>query len=158
MRVQFGVPRAEDVPVNPFEELAAAVYEDVAVTEVIRPSAVLPESAARMVLVELAMRDVRSGGLWASSPTLWQRYDRPWDSDHDEPGRAQLIGSLQVAYGTPTKYAITIYRATITQFGATHGWGVEALCDEALGYGGYTLAVCPRAELSAPPKPFVMGD
>ncbi|HUR13827.1 MAG TPA: hypothetical protein VM097_04960 [Mycobacteriales bacterium] len=140
---------------NPFEELAAAVYEDVAVTEVIRPSAVLPESAARAVLVELAMRDVRQDGLWASSPTLWQRFDRPWD-DHDEAGSAQLVGSLHVAYGTPTKYAITIYRATVTKVGALEGWTVESLCDEALGYGGYTLADCPRADLAPPPPVFRM--
>jgi hypothetical protein len=146
---------ADDARVNPFEELAAAVYEDVAVTEVIRPSAVLPESAARAVLVELAMRDVRQAGVWASSPTLWQRYDRPWDRA-GEPGGSQLIGSLHVAYGTPTKYAITIYRATVTKAGATQGWTVESLCDEALGYGGYTLRDCPRADLAPPPKPFRM--
>ena len=146
---------SDDAEVNPFEELAAAVYEDVAVTEVIRPSAVLPESAARAVLVELAMRDVRSDGVWSSSPTLWQRYDRPWDGG-DEPGNAELIGSLHVAYGTPTKYAITVYRATVTKIGAGYGWTVESLCDEALGYGGYTLADCPRADLAPPPKPFRM--
>ncbi len=140
---------------NPFEELAAAVYEDVAVTEVIRPSAVLPESAARAVLVELAMRDVRQEGTWSSSPTLWQRYDRPWDSP-DEPGSSELVGSLHVAYGTPTKYAITIYRATVTKIGASQGWTVESMCDEALGYGGYTLADCPRADLAPPPQPFKM--
>jgi hypothetical protein len=142
--------------VNPFEELAAAVYEDVAVTEVIRPAAILPEAAARAVLVELAMRDVRQDGVWTSSPTLWQRYDHTWDSPED-PGSAELIGSLHVAYGTPTKYAITVYRATITRHGAALGWSVESLCDEALGYGGYTLAECPRAELAAPPKPFRFG-
>ena len=140
---------------NPFEELAAAVYEDVAVTEVIRPSAVLPESAARAVLVELAMRDARQEGLWSSSPTLWQRYDRPWDR-FDEPGAAQLLGSLHVTYGTPTKYAITVYRATVTKVGAMHGFTVESLCDEALGYGGYTLADCPRADLAPPPPVFRM--
>ncbi|MGZ6827928.1 MAG: hypothetical protein ACXVGH_14175, partial [Mycobacteriales bacterium] len=91
---------------DPLEELAAAVYEDVAVTEVIRPAAVLPESAARAVLVELAVRDVRSDGLWWSSPVLWQRWDRPW-GDPESSGGAQLLGSLQVTYGTPQKYAIT---------------------------------------------------
>lgn len=138
---------------NPFEELAAALYEDVAVTEVIRPSAVLPESVARGVLVELALRDVRSDGVWASSPTLWQRYDRPWLSP-DDSGGSELVGSLHVTYGSPTRYAITVYRATITKLGADHGWTVEALCDEALGYGGLTLAECPRADLVPPPKPF----
>lgn len=146
---------SDDADVNPFEELAAAVYEDVAVTEVIRPSAVLPESAARAVLVELAMRDARQDGYWSSSPTLWQRYDRAWDTPEGQ-GGAALIGSLHVAYGTPTKYAITIYRATVTKTGAAQGWTVEALCDEALGYGGYTLADCPRADLAPPPKPFRM--
>ena len=139
---------------DPMEMLAAEVYGDVAVTEVIRPAAVLPEAAARTVLVELAHRDVRSGGCWASSPTLWERYDRPWDG-HSQ-GDAVLIGSLQVSYGTPTRYAITIYRATVTVFGAEHGWNVEGLCDEALSYGGYTLAECPRADLKPPPRPFKM--
>ena len=138
---------------NPFEELAAAAYEDVAVTEVIRPSAVLPETAARAVLVELAMRDVRQDGVWSSTPTLWQRYDRPWRGD-DDPGGAELLGSLHVTYGSPTKYSITIYRATITRAGEAAGWTVESLCDEALSFGGYTLSECPRADLAAPPKPF----
>ena len=144
---------------DPLELLAAEVYGDVAVTEVIRPAAVLPEAAARTVLVELAHRDVRSGGHWASSPTLWQRYDRPWNgTGSSTPGDAVLVGSLQVTYGAPTRYAITIYRATVTQFGAAYGWTVESLCDEALSYGGYSLAECPRADLAPPPKPFRMGN
>ena len=141
---------------DPLEMLAAEVYGDVAVTEVIRPAAVLPETAARTVLVELAHRDVRSGGHWASSPTLWERYDRPWDGPSGTQGDALLVGSLQVTYGAPTKYAITIYRATVTTFGQEHGWTVESLCDEALGFGGYTLAECPRADLRPPPRPFRM--
>ena len=82
----------------------------------------------------------------------WQNfgYDRPLDSD--EP--ANLIGSLQVAYGTPTRYEITIYRVTVTGFGTERGWTVASLCDEALQFGGLTLEACPRAELGAPPKPF----
>ncbi len=138
--------------------LAAEVYGDVAITEVIRPAAVLPEEAARVVLVELAYRDVRSGGCWSSSPTLWQRYDRPWNgAGVTVPGDSLLLGSLQVSYGTPTRYAITIYRATITTAGTQSGWSVEAMCDEALGFGGYSLAECPRADLKPPPRPFRMG-
>lgn len=142
---------------DPMELLAAEVYGDVAVSEVIRPAAVLPESAARTVLAELAYRDVRSSGCWASSPTLWQRYDQPWNGSGASPeGDSVLLGALQVTYGSPTRYAITIYRATVTTVAVTRGWTVEALCDEALGFGGYTLAECPRAELSPPPKPFRM--
>jgi hypothetical protein len=96
---------------------------------------------------------VRTGGLWHTTPTLWRRYDRSW-ADPEAPGEALLLGSLQVAYATPTKYEITIYRATITQDGVSQGWDVTALTDEALGFGGLSLATCPRAQLSAPPAPF----
>ncbi len=59
-----------------------------------------------------------------------------------------------MAYGTPTKYEITIYRITVTVAGVEAGWTVESLTDEALAFGGLTLAACPRARLSDPPKPF----
>lgn len=138
---------------NELEMLAAEVYDEGVVTEVIRPAAILPEDAARAVLVEMAMRDVRNAGLWEAEPSLWRRYDRPFDAP-GVPGSAALIGSMQVAYGTPTRYEITIYRATITAFGRDNGWTVETLCDEALGFGGLTLASCPRASLQPPPQPF----
>ena len=135
------------------ELLVTEAYDEGVVTEVIRPAAVLPEEAVRRVLVELALLDVCAGGRWHADPTQWRRYDRPWDGPGN-PGGAQLVGTMQVAYGTPTRYEITIYRATITQVGTSAGWTVESLCDEALGFGGYTLASCPRADLKPPPKPF----
>ena len=144
---------ADDLSVNELEMLAAEVYDEGVITEVIRPAAVLPEDSARAVLVEMAMRDVRNGGLWAAEPSLWRRYDRPFDG-LDGPGTAELIGTMQVAYGTPTRYEITIYRATITRFGQDHGWTVESLCDEALSFGALDLASCPRASLQPPPRPF----
>lgn len=64
------------------------------------------------------------------------------------------MGSIQVAYGTPTKYELTIYRVIITRRGHELGWSVESLTDEALGLGGLSLRECPRAELKTPPKPF----
>lgn len=133
--------------------LAGEAYGDVAVTAVIRPAAILPEEAARQVLVELAHRDVRAGGTWLSTPSVWQRYDRPWRGN-DDPADAALIGTMQITYGVPTRYDITIYRVTVTTSGADLGWTVESLCDEALAFGGYTLAECPRADLKPPPKPF----
>ena len=133
--------------------LAAQAYDEGAVTEVIRPAAIVPESAARAILVELSLGDVNSGGVWQSTTSMWSRYDRPWSGTPASTG-AELIGSIQVAYGTPTKYEITLYRVSVTRFGQVNGWSVELLSDEALGYGGLTLAQCPRASLNAPPKPF----
>lgn len=137
--------------------MVARYEEDGAVTEVIRPAAVVPEEAARTILVELSLNSVVAGGLWDGQPSRWDRYDRPWpapDGPGTGPGAAQLMGSIQVAYGIPTKYEITIYRVTVTHAGGAHGWSVQTICDEALGFGDLSLAMCPRAELSAPPKPF----
>ncbi len=131
----------------------AEAFDDGVISEVIRPAAVVPEECARAILVELALQDVLNGGVWQSEPSTWRRYDRPWDGP-DDPGDAELIGMVQVAYGTPTKYEITVYRVTVTRLGAAHGWTVDSLTDEALGFGGLTLATCPRASLAPPPKPF----
>ncbi len=135
------------------EIVMTELYDEGVVTEVIRPAAVVPEESARAVLVELALRDVQNGGLWLSDPSRWARYDMPWVG-LGQPGPAQLIGTIQVAYGTPTRYEITIYRATITRHGTELGWTVTRLCDEALGFGSLDLATCPRASLGSPPKPF----
>ena len=138
---------------NEAEIFATEVYNDIAVTEVIRPAAVVSEESARRILVKLALDDVQRGGLWASDPSRWERYDRPW-SMQGEPDGSELVGTVEVAYGTPTRYDITIYRVTITRHGESLGWTVTTLCDEALQYGGMDLATCPRADLAAPPKPF----
>ena len=139
------------------ELLMAQAYDEGVVTEVIRPAAIIPEESTRAVLVELALRDVQNGGVWQSEPSLWSRYDRPWEG-YGSPGEAELLGTIQVAYGTPTRYEITIYRVTVTKFGNEQGWTVEKLCNEALGYGHLDLAGCPRASLSAPPKPYRFGS
>src|SRR5205823_10316179 len=121
------------------------------VTEVIRPAAVVPEEAARSVLMQLALRDVRLGGSWEAEPSTWRRFGAPGE---DESGpEPELAGTIQVAYGVPTRYEITIFRATITVVGRALGWTVESMCDEALGYGGLALATCPRADLAPPPRP-----
>ena len=121
-----------------------------AITEVIRPAAVIPEESARSMLMELALRDVRSGGTWTAEPSVWRRFDRPLGTGVEP----RLLGSIQVAYGTPTRYEITIFRATVTAVGQAAGWTVTRLCDEALAFGGLTLAICPRADLKPPPRPF----
>lgn len=72
-----------------------------------------------------------------------------WNELAGTPGDAVLMGSMHMTYGSPVRYAITVYRATITTFGQHNGWSVESLCDQALSYGGYTLADCPRAQPEA---------
>jgi hypothetical protein len=136
------------------ELLVSEAFDEGVISEVIRPAAILPEACARAVLVELALRDVNNGGNWHAQPSVWRRYDRPWDGANGAEGSSALLGSIQVAYGTPTRYEITIYRATITRLGSEHDWTVETLCDEALGYGGLDLAGCPRADMRPPPEPF----
>lgn len=137
------------------EDLAGGAYGEGAVSEVIRPAAVIPEPQTREILFALSERDVGSGGVWRATPQRWQRYDRPWEHV-DGAGVAALVGTIQVMYGTPTRFSVTIYRATITRDGLSAGWSVERLCDEALGFGGLSLASCPRASLKPPPKPFHM--
>lgn len=127
--------------------------DDGVITEVIRPAAIVPEEAARSILVELALRDVNNAGCWLSDPSRWARYDMPWRGPGD-PGDARVVGTIQVSYGTPTRYEITIYRATVTRHGTNLGWTVGKLCDDALAFGGLRLDNCPRASLKPPPKPF----
>jgi hypothetical protein len=140
--------------VNDLELLVSEAYDEGLVTEVIRPSAVMPDDVARQVLMELNLRDVRVGGVWWSEPSTWRRYDGPWEGPGGTQGSSRLLGTIQVAYGVPTRYEITIFRATITREGTVSGYTVESLCDEVLAYGGLTLASCPRADLKPPPRPF----
>jgi hypothetical protein len=143
---------------NELERLANEAVDEGVVSEVIRPAAILPENATRAVLMQLALNDVRVGGLWQADPSVWRRFDRPWDGEDGGPGSAILLGTIQVAYGIPTRYEITIFRVTISEPGDRAGWTVVLLCDEALGYGGLTLATCPRASLAPPPRPFRFRD
>ncbi len=147
-----GVPAAPAVPAVPAVPGGERAHDAGAVSEIIRPSAVVPETAARAILAKLTSRDT-----WMATPSLWSRYDTRVAPDRDgrhHRSRAELIGTIQVAYDTPTRFSITIYRVTVTRYGTAHGWTVESLCNEALGMGGLDLARCPRASLAAPPKPF----
>jgi hypothetical protein len=120
-------------------------------TQVIRPAAVLRVLEVERVVTALSELDVANGGVWNVNPGLWQRYDKAWDGPGGMLGSAKLVGTIASAYGSPTRYDITLYRVMITDHGAEIGWTVEALCDDALGYAGLTLATCTRAELHNPP-------
>jgi hypothetical protein len=41
---------------------------------------------------------------------------------------------------------------TITPYGMEQSWNVDSLTDDALTWAGLTLATCPRAELTEPPR------
>ena len=141
-----------------FGFVASEAPDEGVVSEVIRPAAVIPEEAARTILMELALRDVRVDGLWEAEPTVWRRFDAAWDGVNGSAGSAELLGTIQVAYGVPTRYEITLFRATITKLGSQSGWSVSDLCNEALGFGGLNLETCPRADLKPPPRPFRFHD
>src|SRR3954451_1441295 len=121
------------------------------ITKVIRPAAVVPESSASAIIKQLSMRDVARGGVWNVSPTIWQRYSGAWDGPCNTRGAAELVGSIAVAYETPVRNHITIYRVTITEAGQKLGWTLEELCDEALGYGGGAPEAGPRAQRGGAP-------
>jgi hypothetical protein len=140
--------------VNAIERLISEACEEGMVTEVIRPAAVIPEQSARAILINLAMQDVSMGGLWRAEAAAWQRFDRPWNGADRGRGSAELLGTIQIIYGTPTRHEITVFRASITRPGQALDFTVTTLCDEALGFGGLTLATCPRANLRPPPQPF----
>ena len=105
---------------------------------------------------EIEARSPASGGVWTTTTRQWNRYQAPGVDELGNP-TAPLVGRMEVAYGTPTRYEITIYRATLTSIGTAAGWTVESLCDEPLSFGGLRLATCPRASLRPPPKPFRFG-
>src|SRR4051794_29133418 len=134
-------------------DFGAALTGSGELTKVIRPAAVVPEASAARIIEQLSMRDVGRGGVWNVSPTLWQRYSGAWDGIGGTTGSAVLIGSIAVAYETPVRNHITIYRVTITEGGRDLGWTIEALCDEALGYGGVPVGARPRGRLLLPPAP-----
>jgi hypothetical protein len=119
---------------------------------IIRPAAVLPASAAAQIVTQLARNDVSCGGVWNGTPTLWQRYDQPWDGFAGGRGNSQLIGSIAVVYDSPRRHEITIYKVTLGEVAARLGWSVERLCDDALAWAGLSLHTCPRASLSSPPQ------
>jgi hypothetical protein len=121
-------------------------------TRVIRPAAVLRAQEGERVLDALSALDVAQGGVWIANPGLWQRYDKPWDGEAGMAGTSTLVGTIGAAYGSPTRYDITIYRVTVTEHGVATGWTVESLCDDALGHADLTLASCARAELKDPPQ------
>lgn len=119
--------------------------------KVIRPSAVLSEASAASVLRALNEKDVSRGGVWNATSSVWQRYDRAWNGIGGMRGTAQLIGSVAVIYDRPIRHQITIYKVTVTSYGASKGVTVDGLVDEALRSAGLTLASCPRTEMADPP-------
>lgn len=117
---------------------------------VIRPAAIIPERAARLVLQWLEEHDVTRGGCWAHETAYIKRFSGPFNGASGMRGSAVLWGSIHLTWD---KYDATIYRVNITDEGAVAGLTVESVCDEVLRPVGLTLATCPRAHLVDAPVP-----
>jgi hypothetical protein len=117
---------------------------------VIRPSAIVPEQAARQLLAWVAVHDVTHGGVWAHDVGYFKRFSGPFDGVAGMRGSSVLLGTIHVTWD---KYDVTIFRVSLTEDGVARGMTVEALCNELLLHAGYTLATCPRADLAPTPAP-----
>jgi hypothetical protein len=127
-----------------------------ALVEVIRPAALLSESATRLILAGLEADDVRSGGVWFARPGIWQRFEQPWPPGFvptDGPGPTHL-GTVSCVYDSPQRYTVTVFRVSVTQYGSELGWTVQTLCDDAFRYADLTLDSCPRVPMDESPRPF----
>lgn len=123
--------------------------------EVIRPAALLSESATRLILAGLEADDVRSGGVWNTRPGIWQRFAEPWPAGFvptDGPGPLH-VGTISCVYDSPRRYTVTVFRVSLTTLGTERGFTVESLCDDAFRYADLTLADCPRVPMGDAPKP-----
>ncbi len=124
--------------------------------EVIRPAALLSEQATRLILGGLESDDVRNGGRWLARPGIWQRFLEPWPAGLapvSGPGPGH-VGTISCVYDSPQRYMVTVFRASVTGFGAEQGWTVQRLCDDALRHAELTLATCPRVPMTPAPRPF----
>jgi hypothetical protein len=117
---------------------------------VIRPAAVVPERAARVVMAWVAVHDVTHGGVWAHDVGYFKRFSGPFNGPAGMRGTAVLLGSIHVTWD---KYDVTIFRVSVTQPGVDAGMTVDRLCNELLRPAGLTLAACPRADLAPAPVP-----
>src|SRR3954462_12371969 len=135
------------------ELVGKEIHGDGAVSEIIRPAAIIPEEAAHKILGALKAQAIDNGGHWVASTRQWARYDAP-GVDRNGAALGRLVGWIEAVYGATTRYEVTLYRVTITPIGTEAGWRVERFCDEPLAYGGLSLASCPRAQMQPPPKPF----
>jgi hypothetical protein len=121
-----------------------------ATDRVIRPAAIVPEAAARLLMAWVADHDVTHGGVWAHDIGYFKRFSGPFDGVAGMRGSAVLLGSIHVTWD---KYDVTIFRVSLTDEGAEKGYTVESLCNELLVHAGLTLATCPRADLAPAPVP-----
>ena len=128
----------------------------VANEQVIRPAAVVPERAARVIMEWLRAHDVTDGGCWLHDISCVQRFSGPFDGLAGMRGTAVLLGSIHMVWD---RWNATIFRANVTEPGVRAGLTVTSLCDQLLAVAGLSLETCPRADLvDAPvPDPFRRG-
>ncbi|MBK5305770.1 MAG: hypothetical protein JJD92_03690 [Frankiaceae bacterium] len=117
---------------------------------VIRPSAIVPEHAARQLMAWVAVHDVTHGGVWAHDIGYFKRFSGPFNGAGGMRGSSVLLGTIHVTWD---KYDVTIFRVSLTDEGVQAGMTVEGVCNELLLHAGLTLATCPRADLAPAPAP-----
>lgn len=129
---------------------------------IIRPAAVIPETAARELLAWLDANSLAQGGLWnvGRATGVWQRFDKARHGEFGERDDSQLVGAIYVTYDLPRRFEVVLHRVQITDHGLMLGWTTTRLVDELLGYVGLSIATCPRdttAPTSYKKDPFRSG-
>jgi hypothetical protein len=113
---------------------------------VIRPAAVIPETAARELRAWLDGNSLEHGGLWSvgAATGIWQRYDRAWNGPFGSRGDSQLVGTIYVTYNMPRRHEVVVHRVQVADHGLMLGWTTTRLVDELLAKVGLSIATCPR--------------
>ena len=116
----------------------------------VRPSLVLDERLARLLLAEAEARDVTVGGRFSAGPAGVQFWSGPWDGETGGHGSARHLGSVDWTYDTPSKGYVTIYRSMVTKAGLDAGETTESILHSVIELANISLDG-PRIEQPMPP-------
>ena len=120
----------------------------------VRPALVLPEREVRDLLAAATRSDVSRGGVFSAGPAGIQVWSGPWDGPNGQRGTAELLGSVDWSYDTPTRHYITVYRALVTATGAGAGLTTAEVLNQVLSLSGTRLdldALSPATTATVPP-------
>lgn len=145
-------------PIRPGAPGWAEAASKAALASRVRPSLVLDERVARVLLQEAARHDVSVGGRFSAGPAGVQVWSGPWDGPGGTKGAAVHLGSVDWTYDTPSRNYVTIYRSMVTQAGMDRGETTESILATVLRLVGQSIEG-PRLEQPMPPAvdPFRRG-